>query len=193
MDSNKVHAQPEQGLTEEQVEKASITLWQIFGMVRHQTWGDLAEGSKEVYRERTKKFAPYLQFAPAQLPGDVIEGMKLAWRNAGCGGTVVSDSHARMTAAAQVLLDRPEVLGPVTNEEWEKYLVRDGEPRMLAIDVATLIAKRRDSLLKPAEPTMEEAITNSLHDYECLSTSQRKAIGKSIAELVTRRTSGGTK
>lgn len=138
-------------LTEEQIEKAAISLWQIMDVRRNQIWRDLAEVYKELYRERAKLLAQMLQYAPAppQLSGDVVVDMHEAWSKAADGPYNMTLPHKRMAAAAQVLLER-------VCEESKRILCggyewRDDSASKFADHVCS-------SILKPAPPTLEDRV-----------------------------------
>lgn len=168
-------------LTDEQIEKASGYLLAAFNWV-------LSDAE-------LNQLATHLQFAPPQLSGDVVEAMIEVYRRRLSSAKLPSyaeEMREAMTAAAQVLLDR--VCGPVTNEERQRHFFRnliDSEPRtMLTSDVRfdEIMKDRLNSLLKPAEPTMEEEL--SKFAWETVITNKdwtRESLQAGMREILTRR------
>lgn len=173
-------------LTEEQIEKAAISLWQIMGVERNQTWRDLAEVYKEAYREKAKLLAQMLQYAPAppQLSGDVV-------RDACAAFVKVLDSfqlpdwnpkfQEAMTAAVQGVLDK--IYAAISNKLMDDYHFS----RKHATGVAAEIC---NSILKPAPPTLEEEL--SKFAWETVITNKdwtRESLQAGIREILNRRAS----
>lgn len=119
------------------------------------------------------QLATHLQYAPPQLSGDVIEtAAEAAWQRARKqnGWAGIHDKWAEVEEAfkqqwreisadvAGIVLDI--VCSPFTKEENNSIWRTDD------MDFANkILSHRRDSLLKPAEPTMEEEITAILKEH----------------------------
>jgi len=169
-------------LTEEQIEKAAEAICN--SPASHPRWHTMREVDKQQYRDAMIVAAPHLQVAPAQLSGDVIEAMLDVYGRTYMLSSSAEESSKRkgMTAAAQVLLER--VLGPVLNRELPRFWQNDGPWRD---EVNKILSRRHNSLLKPAEPTLEEEIrfylVNSLETDLVIQA-------KEIASIVIRRAGG---
>lgn len=186
MDSNKVHA-----LTQGQIEKAAEAAWKR--ATEHTGWMGLSdrwEEVKEVHRQEWRDIAtavaPHLQYAPApaQILGDVVEEMIKEFDKK-------DYSRDGMTAAAQVLLNR--ALGPVTDHESRNIVEGASYYGMRKESLDAFLLKRRASLLKPAQPTLEQDVAKAV--YSVTGTSKpwlEHDMVAAIMEALACRSSGGS-
>lgn len=118
--------------------------------------------------------APHLQHAPAapQLSGDVVRDACAAY--SGLGGICSNVSHTGMERALQTVLERLD----------------DHVSRNPDVHITTFVRTFRESILKPEEPTLEEAVSAyiKLQAPLFLDPLYQNKLAAQLVELVARHT-----
>jgi hypothetical protein len=158
-------------------------------MLKEKQYED-AKKALDNYTQYTQDFDPMfidelaaiLQPQPAPLPEDAIEAADKIYESTACFMNVSSDGIRRRKAGLEAVLrnfaQRPDVLGPVSDEELGGFDAGNG---WLARTNAFL-GFRRNNLFAPKEPSLEEQVTQCLSDFVTPSEIRSRVIPERAAK-----------